>query len=92
MHVDIRPPSADDMKAVVALSLLAWAPVFSSFAQVLGTRIFAMIYPDRQPQQRAVVEQVCAAHGRTTGRRACLCQGCRWTAWHGAYTECRVAA
>src|SRR5437016_4436120 len=47
------------MENVIQLSLLAWAPVFSSFRQVLGSRIYSTIYPDWQRQQREVVERVC---------------------------------
>lgn len=40
---DYEPP---DEEAVVALSLGAWAPVFSSLAQVLGREIFVRLYGD----------------------------------------------
>jgi GNAT superfamily N-acetyltransferase len=48
-----------DLEDVIQLSLLAGAPVFSSFKQVLGTTIYATLYPDWQRQQREVVERVC---------------------------------
>jgi GNAT superfamily N-acetyltransferase len=48
-----------DLEDVVQLSLLAWASVFSSFKQVLGTQIYAALYPNWQRQQREVVERVC---------------------------------
>ncbi len=44
---------------MVRLSLLAWAPVFRSFEQVLGSRIYSLIYPDWRASQRAAVEQLC---------------------------------
>jgi len=66
MDVQIRPLSGDDIESVVQLSLLAWAPVFRSFEQVLGARIYAAIYPNWRKQQRAVVEGVCKDGGGFT--------------------------
>jgi ribosomal protein S18 acetylase RimI-like enzyme len=67
MNSQIRPFAHDDIEAVIALSLRAWAPVFHSFAQVLGPRIYAALYPDWQRQQREVVARVCTdADGFTT--------------------------
>jgi hypothetical protein len=49
---DYRP---EDEDAVVALSLRAWAPVFQSLRQVLGTEIFIRLHPDwRHDQENAV--------------------------------------
>jgi GNAT superfamily N-acetyltransferase len=59
MDLRIRAFSPGDTSAVIELSLLAWAPVFSSFAHVLGSRIYAELYPDWRAQQRTVVERVC---------------------------------
>lgn len=59
MNLSIRPISNDDLEDVVQLSLLAWEPVFSSFKQVLGSRIYSLIYPDWLRQQREGVEMVC---------------------------------
>jgi ribosomal protein S18 acetylase RimI-like enzyme len=66
VDLQIRPFSDDDMENVIYLSLLAWAPVFSSFKQVLGSRIYSAIYPDWQGQQREVVERVCKDGGKFT--------------------------
>ena len=65
MNPQIRPYSNDDIEGVIQLSLLAWAPVFSSFRQVLGVHIYTAIYPDWQRQQRGGVERVCADDGFT---------------------------
>jgi GNAT superfamily N-acetyltransferase len=62
----IRPASDGDLDALVGLSLLAWAPVFASFRQVLGQELFARIYPDWRAQQRATVETICGPGGRAT--------------------------
>ena len=66
MDLQIRPFSNDDIEGVIQLSLLAWAPVFSSFEQVLGARIYTAIYPDWQEQQRGVVGKVCKDDGEFT--------------------------
>ncbi|MBV9710915.1 MAG: GNAT family N-acetyltransferase [Ktedonobacteraceae bacterium] len=65
MNLHIRPFSPDDMEEVVQLSLLAWAPVFHSFEQVLGTRIYSHLFPDWKKTQRAVVEKICREHEKT---------------------------
>lgn len=63
MDARIRPLHPDEMEELVHLSLLAWAPVFESFEQVLGTAIFTRIYPDWRRGQRATVEEICAVDG-----------------------------
>jgi GNAT superfamily N-acetyltransferase len=60
MTLSIRPLARHEIDAVLALSLAAWEPVFCSFKQVLGARIYAAIYPDWQTQQKKVVRRVCA--------------------------------
>jgi GNAT superfamily N-acetyltransferase len=57
--LDLRPIAEDDLEAVVALSLRAWAPVFESFEAVLGHEIFQRLYPDWLTSQSAVVTEVC---------------------------------
>jgi len=65
MNFSIRPALNDDIEDLVQLSLLAWAPVFSSFKQVLGERIYSLIYPDWRRQQKEVVERVCKDNEKT---------------------------
>ena len=60
MQLQIRPYTSDDLQAVVELSLLAWAPVFESFEQVLGSSIFTRIYPDWHASQRENVATICS--------------------------------
>jgi hypothetical protein len=60
MRAKIRPVTSHDVPALVELSLLAWAPVFASFRHVLGSTIYALVYPDWQAQQREVVMKACA--------------------------------
>lgn len=59
MSVVIRLISNDDIEEIVQLSLLAWAPVFDSFRQVLGVKIFSSVYPDWKKLQQEVVEMIC---------------------------------
>lgn len=59
MDVSIRSIVPDDMEDIVRLSLAAWAPVFRSFEQVLGSKIYLHIYPEWRRQQREVVEKIC---------------------------------
>ena len=59
MNLLIRPYVSNDLAEIVELSLLAWEPVFDSFQQVLGPAIYAHIYPDWKPAQKAVVESAC---------------------------------
>jgi ribosomal protein S18 acetylase RimI-like enzyme len=65
MNLPIRPFSPDDLEDVVQLSLLAWAPVFHSFEQVLGTKIYSLLFPDWKQAQRATVEKICSGHEKT---------------------------
>ncbi len=65
MNLHIRPFSPDDMEEVVQLSLLAWMPVFHSFEQVLGTKIYSLLFPDWKMTQRATVEKICGEHEKT---------------------------
>ncbi len=55
----IRDLHDDDVDAVVALSLRAWAPVFASFEAVLGAGVYRQLYPDWARSQAAAVERVC---------------------------------
>jgi ribosomal protein S18 acetylase RimI-like enzyme len=57
----IRPFDDRDAEAVVDLSLRAWAPVFASLEQVLGSEIFRRMHPDWREDQQRAVEDVCAA-------------------------------
>jgi GNAT superfamily N-acetyltransferase len=62
----IRPLAAEDLAAVVRLSLAAWAPVFASFERVLGATIYRRLYPEWTSAQAGVVEAVCTDPAVTT--------------------------
>jgi GNAT superfamily N-acetyltransferase len=66
MAIPIRPMTETDLDAVVQFSLLAWAPVFSSFRSVLGPEIYERIYPDWLASQARAVTDVCREHAATT--------------------------
>ncbi len=59
MNLHIRPFCDNDIEDLVRLSLIAWAPIFTSFEQILGPEIYPIIYPDWQKSQKEVVETVC---------------------------------
>ena len=58
----IRPFDERDAEAVVDFSLRAWAPVFRSLEQVLGSEIFGRQHPDWREDQRRAVEEASAAN------------------------------
>ena len=58
----IRPFDERDAEAVVDFSLRAWAPVFASLEQALGSEIFRRQHPDWREDQRRTVQEVCAAN------------------------------
>ena len=66
MELHIRPVREDDVEDLVQLSLLAWIPIFDSFAQILGPEIYARIWPDWKSGQRTAVETVCRDGEKTT--------------------------
>jgi GNAT superfamily N-acetyltransferase len=61
MQPRIRPFEDRDADAVVDLSLRAWAPVFASLEQVLGSEVFGRLHPDWREDQRRTVQDVLAA-------------------------------
>ncbi|MGW5364949.1 GNAT family N-acetyltransferase [Actinopolymorpha pittospori] len=62
MTANIRRFEDRDVDPVVGLSLRAWAPVFTSMANVLGQAIFTRLHPDWESGQAQAVKDVCAAH------------------------------
>jgi ribosomal protein S18 acetylase RimI-like enzyme len=65
MNLHIRPVRDDDIEDLVQLSLLAWAPVFRSFRQLLGPNIYRLIWPDWRTSQREAIETVCTDGDKT---------------------------
>ncbi len=62
MEIQIEPYNADQLDAVIRLSLRAWTPVFDSIQNAMDADVYRAFYPDhwRVSQQKAV-EDVCAA-------------------------------
>ena len=61
MDISIRRLEATEIDEVVAVSLLAWEPVFQSLEQVLGSTIFRRLHPDWRSSQGEAVAGVCRA-------------------------------
>jgi GNAT superfamily N-acetyltransferase len=60
MEPTIRPYTAADSDAVVALSLRAWEPVFASVERVLaGSGVFEAQHPDWRADQTRAVRRTC---------------------------------
>lgn len=60
MHT-IRGLAAEDIDAVVALSLRAWEPVFASLERALGPGLFRRMHPDWRADQAKAVGEVCVS-------------------------------
>ena len=61
MRLRIRAFEERDAMTVIDLSLRAWAPVFSSLEQTLGSAVFGRLHPDWREDQRRAVRDVCAS-------------------------------
>jgi ribosomal protein S18 acetylase RimI-like enzyme len=59
MRYQIRTYDDRDIDAIAELSLLAWEPVFQSFQQILGPKIYSLLYPDWRKSQKEGVESIC---------------------------------
>ena len=56
MNLYIRHVRDDDIDALIELTLMAFEPIFKSFAKILGNEIYPILYPDWKATQTAVVE------------------------------------
>ena len=59
MRFQIRPLGDLDVDDLVQLSLLAFKPIFNSFAQILGPQIYPIVYPDWEKSQSEGVRSTC---------------------------------
>lgn len=59
MRLEIRPVCDGDTQELVRITLLAFAPIFASFAQIQGPVIYPMLYPDWRKTQQQAVESMC---------------------------------
>ena len=56
MNLIIRPFKTSDINDLLALTILAFEPIFISFEKILGPQIYPILYPDwRQRQKEGVV-------------------------------------
>ena len=58
MDWQIRPFQPNDINELVQLTLLAFEPIFKSFAQILGSQIYPILYPDWRKSQTDGVERL----------------------------------
>jgi ribosomal protein S18 acetylase RimI-like enzyme len=73
--ITLRHFEERDVDEIVELSLQAWAPVFASFAAVMGTELYRRVHPDWHRDQAAAVRQalednetwIAEADGRVAG-------------------------
>lgn len=56
MNFAIREATQEEFEALAHLTVLAFEPVFDSFAELLGPEIFPVVYPDWRAIQRGHVE------------------------------------
>jgi len=62
MQPSLRAFEDRDRTAVVALSLLAWAPVFTSLENALGDpEVYTHLHPDWRAGQQRAVEAACSS-------------------------------
>ena len=67
MDTQIRAYTDEDIEAIVALSLLAWEPVFTAWQEILGPDLYPIaIFPDWRKSQQEGVEKVCRDEKMTT--------------------------
>ena len=62
--IAVREFVADDLDAVVAFSLRAWEPVFTSLHAVLGDEVFLRLHPDWRESQAEAVRSACTSDER----------------------------
>ena len=61
----IRLLEAEDIPAVVELSLRAWTPSFESQKEVVGPEIYDRLHPDWRAEQQRDVEDACRSTDKT---------------------------
>jgi GNAT superfamily N-acetyltransferase len=60
--MQIEPYKAEQLDAIIRLSLRAWTPVFESIQNVMDLDVYQKLYPDDwRVSQQAAVEAVCTA-------------------------------
>jgi len=62
--IQLREFREEDLDAVIAFSLRAWAPIFDSIREVLGDEIFLRLHPDWRAGQGGAVRSSCLSEER----------------------------
>lgn len=57
--ISVRALRQEDLDAVADLSVDAWAPVFASLEEAMGTQVFRRLHPDWRTTQRRSVLNAC---------------------------------
>lgn len=55
MEILIRECQSDDLETLQNLTVLAFEPIFESFAKILGAEIYSLVYPDWKSLQSNLV-------------------------------------
>ncbi len=58
MNLHIRPYEESNHSDVIEITMLAFAPIHRSFAQILGPEINPLVYPDWRTSQREGIENI----------------------------------
>jgi ribosomal protein S18 acetylase RimI-like enzyme len=65
MNINIRPVRNSDIDELTELMLLAFAPVFASFREILGSEIYEFIWPDWKASKKRSIEKLASEDSRT---------------------------
>jgi ribosomal protein S18 acetylase RimI-like enzyme len=63
-RIKIREVAEEDVEAIVAFALRAWAPIFASVRTVLGEDVFLRLHPDWKTSQANTVRASCTSDER----------------------------
>ena len=55
----IRTYRDNDLESLVELGLRAWQPVFESWSEILGDRLYDLAYPDWRSKQASQIRRTC---------------------------------
>ena len=58
--LEIRPFGADDLPTLHSIRLTAFAPVFRSFRDQVGSELAALLYADAEQEQGEWLDQICS--------------------------------
>lgn len=59
MNYTIRHFKDEDYKDIVEITILAFTPIHESFRQILGEKVFGLVYPDWKKSNTKYVKSLC---------------------------------